>query len=134
MYRNRNYFGDVRFTIHGGRLRYKRYDAHFLKKSSVELPLSSFGDHLINILRKVNRLIYTFKINLSNIYNFCQYVSDLILKKTWQRPCRPAWASRNSKLQFPIKRIVIRIVIHIKYRDTYPLWKKCIVIPLLNDM
>jgi hypothetical protein len=29
-------------------------DAHFLKKSSVELPFSSFGDHLINILRKVN--------------------------------------------------------------------------------
>ena len=51
------------FTIRGGRLRYKRYDAHFLKKSSVELPFSSFGDHLINILRKVNRLIYTFKIN-----------------------------------------------------------------------
>ena len=35
----------------------------FLKKSSVELPFSSFGDHLINILRKVNRLIYAFKIN-----------------------------------------------------------------------
>jgi hypothetical protein len=34
------------FTIRGGRLRYKRYDAHFLKKSSVELPFSSFGDHL----------------------------------------------------------------------------------------
>ena len=49
--------GTVRFTMHGGRLRYKRYDAHFLKKSSVELPFSSFGDHLINILRKVNRLI-----------------------------------------------------------------------------
>jgi hypothetical protein len=55
--------GTVRFTICGGRLRYKRYDAHFLKKSSVELPFSSFGDHLINILRKVNRLIYAFKIN-----------------------------------------------------------------------
>ena len=55
--------GTVRFTIHGGRLRYKRYDAHFLKKNSVELPFSSFGDHLINILRKVNRLIYAFKIN-----------------------------------------------------------------------
>jgi hypothetical protein len=41
----------VRFTIRGGR---KRYDAHFLKKSSVKLPFSSFGDHLINILRKVN--------------------------------------------------------------------------------
>ena len=53
----------VRFTICGGRLRYKRYDAHFLKKSSVELLFSSFGDHLINILRKVNRLIYAFKIN-----------------------------------------------------------------------
>jgi hypothetical protein len=35
----------------------------FKKKSSVELPFSSFGDHLINILRKVNRLIYDFKIN-----------------------------------------------------------------------
>ena len=35
----------------------------FLKKSSVELPFSSFGDNLINILRKVNRFIYTFKIN-----------------------------------------------------------------------
>ena len=63
MYRNRDYFGTVRFTIQGGRLQYKRYDAHFLKKSSVELPFSSFGDPLINILRKVNRLIYAFKIN-----------------------------------------------------------------------
>jgi hypothetical protein len=42
--------GMVQFTIRGGRLRYKRYDAHFLKKSSIELPFSSFGDHLINIL------------------------------------------------------------------------------------
>jgi hypothetical protein len=33
------------------------------KKSSVEFLFSSFGDHLINILRKVNRLIYAFKIN-----------------------------------------------------------------------
>jgi hypothetical protein len=41
----------------------ERYDAHFLKKSSVKLPFSSFGDLLINILRKVNRLIYAFKIN-----------------------------------------------------------------------
>jgi hypothetical protein len=55
--------GMVRFTILGGHLQYKQYDAHFLKKSSVELPFSSFGDHLINILRKVNRLIYAFKIN-----------------------------------------------------------------------
>ena len=55
--------GTVRFTIRGGRLQYKQYDAHFFKKSSVELPFSSFGDHLINILRKVNRLIYTFNIN-----------------------------------------------------------------------
>ena len=55
--------GTVRFTIRGGRLQYKRYDAHFLKKSSVELLFSSFCDHLINILRKVNRLIYTFEIN-----------------------------------------------------------------------
>ena len=55
--------GTIRFTIRGGCLRYKRYDAHFFLKSSVELPFSSFGDHLINILRKVNRLIYAFKIN-----------------------------------------------------------------------
>ena len=53
----------VQFTIRGGHLRYQQYDPHFLKKSSVELPFSSFGDHLINILRKVNRLIYAFKIN-----------------------------------------------------------------------
>jgi hypothetical protein len=63
IYRNHDYFGDIRFTIRGGRLRYKRYDAHFLKKRSVELPFSSFGDHLINILKKVIRLIYAFKIN-----------------------------------------------------------------------
>ena len=49
--------------IRGGRLRYKQYDAHFFLKSSVELLCSSFGDHLINILRKVNGLIYAFKIN-----------------------------------------------------------------------
>ena len=55
--------GTVRFMIRGGRLRYRRYDAHFFLKSSVELPFSSFGDHLINILRKGNRLIYAFKIN-----------------------------------------------------------------------
>jgi hypothetical protein len=36
-----NILGTVRFTIQGDRLRYKRYDAHFLKKSSVELPFSS---------------------------------------------------------------------------------------------
>ena len=35
----------------------------FFKKSSVELPFSSFGDHLIKILRKVNQLIHAFKIN-----------------------------------------------------------------------
>jgi hypothetical protein len=35
-------------------------------------------------------------------------------------------------LQFPIKPIVICIVIHIKYRDTYRLWKKCIVTPLVQ--
>ena len=29
MYRNHDYLGTVRFTIRGGRLRYKRYDAHF---------------------------------------------------------------------------------------------------------
>ena len=39
--------GTVRFTIRGGHLRYKRYDAHFFSESSVELPFSSFGDHLI---------------------------------------------------------------------------------------
>jgi hypothetical protein len=50
----------VRFTIRGGRL---WYNAHFLKKSCVELPFSPFGDHLINILRKVTRLIYAFEIN-----------------------------------------------------------------------
>jgi hypothetical protein len=55
--------GTARFTIRGGRLRYKRYDAHFLKKVVFELPFSSFGDHLIHILRKVNRLIYAFRIN-----------------------------------------------------------------------
>jgi hypothetical protein len=44
--------GTVQFTIRGGRLRYKRYDAHLKKKSSVELPFSTFRDHLINILRK----------------------------------------------------------------------------------
>ena len=53
--------GTVRFTIRGGRLRYNRYNAKFFrKKSSVELPFSSFGDHLNNNLRKVNRLIYAF--------------------------------------------------------------------------
>jgi hypothetical protein len=49
--------------MRGGGLQYKRYDANFFYKSSVELPFSSFGDHLINILRKENRLIYAFKIN-----------------------------------------------------------------------
>ena len=39
----------------------------------------------------------------------------------------------KEQLQFPIKRIVIHIVIHIKYRDTYRLWKKCIVTPLVSD-
>ena len=34
----------------------------------------------------------------------------------------------KEQLQFPIKRIVI----HIKYRVTYRLWKKCIVTPLLS--
>ena len=34
----------------------------------------------------------------------------------------------KEQLQFPIKRIVI----HIKYRDTYRLWKKCIATPLVN--
>ena len=52
--------GTVRFTIRGGHL---RYNANFFEKSSFELPFSSFGDHLIKILRKVNRLIYAFKIN-----------------------------------------------------------------------
>ena len=39
----------------------------------------------------------------------------------------------KKQLQFPIKHIVIHIVIHIKYRDTYRLWKKCIVTPLVSD-
>jgi hypothetical protein len=41
------------------------YDTNdmMLISSSVELPFSSFGDHLINILRKENGLIYAFKIN-----------------------------------------------------------------------
>ena len=52
--------GAVRFTIRGGHL---WYNAHFFLKSCVELPFSPFGDHLINILRKVNRLIYAFEIN-----------------------------------------------------------------------
>jgi hypothetical protein len=57
--------------IHGGRL---RYNAHFLReKSSVELPFSSFGDHLINILRKVNRLIYAFKNNVCLEFHYCNY-------------------------------------------------------------
>jgi hypothetical protein len=47
----------VRFMIRGGRLRYKRYDAHFLKKSSVELPFSSFkGQHTNNYKLKNMRL------------------------------------------------------------------------------
>ena len=36
----------------------------------------------------------------------------------------------KEQLQFPIKRIAIRIIIHIKYRNTYRLWKKCIITPL----
>ena len=40
----------------------------------------------------------------------------------------------KEQLQFPIKLIVIRIVIHIKHRDTYRLWKKCIVTPLLSTL
>ena len=36
--------------------------SHFIG-TRVELLFSSFGDHLINFLRKVNRLIYAFKIN-----------------------------------------------------------------------
>ena len=63
MYRNHDYFGDSSVHDAWRPLMIQRYDAHFLKKSSVELPFSSFGDHLINILRKVNPLIYAFKIN-----------------------------------------------------------------------
>ena len=40
----------------------------------------------------------------------------------------------KEQLQFPIKRIVICIVIHIKYRDMYRLWKKCIVTPLVAHL
>jgi hypothetical protein len=59
MYRNHDYFGDglVHDTWRPLMM------LIFFLKSSVELPFSSFGDHLINILRKVNRLIYDFKIN-----------------------------------------------------------------------
>ena len=60
MYRNHDYFGDGLVHDTWRPLMIQRYDAHFLKKSSVELP---FGGHLIDILRKVNRLIYAFEIN-----------------------------------------------------------------------
>ena len=36
----------------------------------------------------------------------------------------------KEQIEFPIKCIVI----HIKYRDTYRLWKKCIVTPLLTPV
>jgi hypothetical protein len=41
MYRNRNSFGEG--LVHDTWR--PRYDAHFLKKSCVELQFSSFGDH-----------------------------------------------------------------------------------------
>jgi hypothetical protein len=68
--------GTVRVTIRGGRLRYKRYDATFLKKSSVELPFSSFGDHLINILRKVNFGTYGESFPLYCSTNFISIMSN----------------------------------------------------------
>jgi hypothetical protein len=63
MYRNHELFWG-RF---GSRYVEAAYDTNDMMLSfflsSVELPFSSFGDHLINILRKVNRLIYAFNIN-----------------------------------------------------------------------
>jgi hypothetical protein len=63
MYRNRDYFGYGSVHDTWRPLTIQTIWCSFLKKSSVELPFSSFGDHLLNILRKVNRLISAFKIN-----------------------------------------------------------------------
>jgi hypothetical protein len=63
MYRNHDYFGDGSVHDTWRPLMIQTIWCSFFEKSSVELPFSSFGDHLINILRKVNRLIYAFKIN-----------------------------------------------------------------------
>jgi hypothetical protein len=64
MYRNRDYFGDSSVHDTWRLLTIQTiWCSFFFKKYFVKLPFSSFGDHLINILRKVNRLIYTFKIN-----------------------------------------------------------------------
>ena len=51
MYRNHDYFGDGSRYVEA---------AYFFEKSSVELLFFFFGDYLINILRKVNRLILHF--------------------------------------------------------------------------
>jgi hypothetical protein len=61
MYRNHDYFGDG--SVHETWRPLTIQCSFKKKKSGVELPFSSFGDHLINILRKVNRLIYAFEIN-----------------------------------------------------------------------
>jgi hypothetical protein len=63
MYRNHDYFGDGLVHDTWRPLTIQTIWCSFFEKSSVELPFSSFGDHLINILRKVNQLIYAFKIN-----------------------------------------------------------------------
>ena len=63
MYRNHDYFGDGSVHDTWRPLTVNDMMLIFLTNISVELPFSSFGDHLINILRKVNRLIYAFKIN-----------------------------------------------------------------------
>jgi hypothetical protein len=64
MYRNHDYFGDgsVHDTWRPLTIQTMRC-SFFEKKLCWTYPFSSFGDHLINILRKVNRLIYAFKIN-----------------------------------------------------------------------
>jgi hypothetical protein len=45
--------GTVRFMIRGGRLRYKRYDAHFLKKSSVFFHKRYISRYLICITIRI---------------------------------------------------------------------------------
>ena len=48
MYRNRDYFGDG--SVHDMWRPLTIQCSFFEKKSSVELPFSSFGDHLINTM------------------------------------------------------------------------------------
>jgi hypothetical protein len=62
MYRNCDYFGDGLVHDTWRPLTIQTICSFFEKKGGVELPFSSFGDYLINILRKVDRLIYAFKI------------------------------------------------------------------------